>query len=52
MVSDFINIDCGIPADSNYTDDYSGLNYVSDSGFIDAGESKTIPPAYRSLSFT
>nr|XP_017221604.1 PREDICTED: putative leucine-rich repeat receptor-like protein kinase At2g19210 [Daucus carota subsp. sativus] len=48
--SDFINIDCGIPADSNYTDSYTGLHYVSDSGFIDAGESKTIPPAYRSSS--
>ncbi|KAK1400079.1 hypothetical protein POM88_009942 [Heracleum sosnowskyi] len=49
--SDFINIDCGIPADSSYTDTYTDLNYVSDSGFIDAGESKTIPPAYRRSVF-
>ncbi|KAL8149813.1 hypothetical protein AgCh_006726 [Apium graveolens] len=48
FLADFINIDCGIPADSNYTESYTGLKYVSDFGFIDAGESKTIPPAYRS----
>nr|XP_017250465.1 PREDICTED: putative leucine-rich repeat receptor-like protein kinase At2g19210 [Daucus carota subsp. sativus] len=45
--SGFISIDCGIPADASYTDSATNLNYVSDSGFTDAGESKTILPYYN-----
>ncbi|XP_074364014.1 putative leucine-rich repeat receptor-like protein kinase At2g19210 [Apium graveolens] len=40
--SGFISIDCGIPENSYFTDQRTSLNYVSDSGFTDAGESKTI----------
>ncbi|XP_074364036.1 putative leucine-rich repeat receptor-like protein kinase At2g19210 [Apium graveolens] len=43
----FISIDCGISANSSYTDKLTNLNYVSDSGFTDAGESKTILPIYQ-----
>ncbi|KAL8093836.1 hypothetical protein AgCh_035641 [Apium graveolens] len=43
----FISIDCGIPGNSNYTDTTTGINYVSDSEFTDAGESKTILPIHR-----
>ncbi|KAL8149787.1 hypothetical protein AgCh_006700 [Apium graveolens] len=50
MVSGFIHIDCGIPANSNYTDSATGINYVSDSGFTEAGESKTILPIYRTVT--
>ncbi|KAK1400078.1 putative leucine-rich repeat receptor-like serine/threonine-protein kinase [Heracleum sosnowskyi] len=45
-----IHIDCGIPGNSNYTDSTTGINYVSDSGFTDAGESKTILPIYRTIT--
>ncbi|WOG94178.1 hypothetical protein DCAR_0313471 [Daucus carota subsp. sativus] len=48
--SGFISIDCGIPGNSNYTDKVTGINYVSDSEFTDAGESKTILPIHRSSS--
>ncbi|KAK1354976.1 putative leucine-rich repeat receptor-like protein kinase [Heracleum sosnowskyi] len=48
--SGFISIDCGIPGNSNYTDNTTGINYVSDSQFTDAGESKTILPIHRTSS--
>ncbi|KAJ0614632.1 putative transferase [Helianthus annuus] len=34
--SGFISLDCGSPKGSNYTQD--GINYISDDGFIEAGE--------------
>ncbi|XP_076950197.1 LRR receptor-like serine/threonine-protein kinase IOS1 [Bidens hawaiensis] len=40
--SGFISIDCGIPQGSSYTEDSTGINYVSDDGFIDAGVSQDI----------
>ncbi|KAF8086311.1 hypothetical protein N665_0629s0023 [Sinapis alba] len=40
--SGFISIDCGIPSGSSYTDDTTGINYVSDSSFVETGVSKTI----------
>ncbi|XP_050232951.1 putative leucine-rich repeat receptor-like protein kinase At2g19210 [Mercurialis annua] len=33
----FISIDCGLPANSFYTDETTTLNYVSDTAFIDTG---------------
>ncbi|KAL1806073.1 hypothetical protein ACET3Z_029141 [Daucus carota] len=47
-----MNIDCGRPANTNYTDIVTGLTYISDSEFIDAGESKTILPIYRTPFLT
>ncbi|KAI3796349.1 hypothetical protein L1987_39019 [Smallanthus sonchifolius] len=35
--SGFISIDCGITEGSTYTDKKTGINYVSDAGFIDSG---------------
>ncbi|XP_076950190.1 putative LRR receptor-like serine/threonine-protein kinase At1g05700 [Bidens hawaiensis] len=40
--SGFISIDCGSPQGSNYTQYATGINYVSDDGFIDAGVSQVI----------
>ncbi|AEE27878.1 unnamed protein product [Arabidopsis thaliana] len=41
--SGFISIDCGIPSGSSYKDDTTGINYVSDSSFVETGVSKSIP---------
>ncbi|KAF2618164.1 hypothetical protein F2Q68_00038363, partial [Brassica cretica] len=38
----FISIDCGIPSGSSYTDDTTGINYVSDSSFVETGVSKSV----------
>ncbi|XP_020413172.1 putative leucine-rich repeat receptor-like serine/threonine-protein kinase At2g19230 [Prunus persica] len=38
--SGFISIDCGLPNNSGYTETTTGINYISDSTFIDTGESK------------
>nr|XP_043635952.1 probable LRR receptor-like serine/threonine-protein kinase At1g05700 [Erigeron canadensis] len=46
--SGFISIDCGMTPGLNYTDKRTGLNYVSDAGFIDSGVSQKILPAYNS----
>ncbi|GJW49980.1 leucine-rich repeat transmembrane protein kinase protein [Tanacetum coccineum] len=46
--SGFISIDCGIAKGTNYTDSKTGLNYVSDAGFIDSGVSQSILPTYNS----
>ncbi|PWA59733.1 leucine-rich repeat transmembrane protein kinase protein [Artemisia annua] len=51
--SGFISIDCGIVKGSTYTDNVTGINYVSDSNFIDSGESHNILPVYNtSADFT
>ncbi|KAG7653205.1 Malectin-like domain [Arabidopsis suecica] len=41
--SGFISIDCGIPSGSSYKDETTGINYVSDSSFVETGVSKSIP---------
>ncbi|KAH9665575.1 protein kinase domain-containing protein [Citrus sinensis] len=46
--SGFISIDCGIPHDSSYTDKITGINYVSDSTFIDTGVINNISSEYSS----
>ncbi|KAA8541719.1 hypothetical protein F0562_022871 [Nyssa sinensis] len=48
--SGFISLDCGIPEDSNYTDESTGLIYTSDVAYIDTGESKSISPELKSNS--
>ncbi|KAJ9559696.1 hypothetical protein OSB04_004856, partial [Centaurea solstitialis] len=48
--SGFISIDCGITQGSNYTDSKTGLNYVSEAGFIDSGVSRKIQPTYNSTT--
>ncbi|XP_035539223.1 putative leucine-rich repeat receptor-like serine/threonine-protein kinase At2g19230 [Juglans regia] len=42
-----INIDCGIPKDSSYTDEKTELHYVSDAEFIDSGENKKISSEFN-----
>ncbi|KAI3766495.1 hypothetical protein L2E82_16558 [Cichorium intybus] len=48
--SGFISIDCGIVKGSEYTDNVTGINYVSDAEFIDSGENHNIIPAYNSFA--
>ncbi|XP_076885266.1 putative LRR receptor-like serine/threonine-protein kinase At1g05700 [Bidens hawaiensis] len=43
----FISIDCGIPEGTKYTDNTSGINYVSDTGFIDSGINLEILSIYK-----
>ncbi|XP_057454468.1 LRR receptor-like serine/threonine-protein kinase IOS1 isoform X1 [Lotus japonicus] len=45
--SGFISIDCGLPENSSYTEKTTGINYISDAKFIDAGVSKSISPAEK-----
>ncbi|KAJ1420257.1 Serine-threonine/tyrosine-protein kinase, catalytic domain [Sesbania bispinosa] len=40
----FISIDCGLPENSSYTEQTTGINYISDAKFIDSGVSKSISP--------
>ncbi|KAL7605333.1 hypothetical protein Lser_V15G17993 [Lactuca serriola] len=47
--SGFISIDCGIAKGSTYTDQVTGINYISDAEFRDTGEIHSIMPAYNSL---
>ncbi|CAH1429667.1 unnamed protein product [Lactuca virosa] len=47
--SGFISIDCGIAKGLTYTDNVTGINYISDAEFRDSGEIHSIMPAYNSL---
>ena len=47
-LSGFISIDCGLPENSSYTEKNTGIYYISDAKFIDAGESKSVSPADKS----
>ncbi|XP_004298555.1 PREDICTED: putative leucine-rich repeat receptor-like protein kinase At2g19210 [Fragaria vesca subsp. vesca] len=40
--SGFISIDCGRTENSSYTEQTTGINYISDTGFVDTGESKLV----------
>ncbi|KAL5576815.1 hypothetical protein UlMin_018514 [Ulmus minor] len=42
----FISIDCGT-SNSSYTDETTGISYVSDVNFTENGENKEITPAYK-----
>ncbi|XP_059638956.1 senescence-induced receptor-like serine/threonine-protein kinase [Cornus florida] len=48
--SGFISIDCGISEDSSYTDETTGIHYISDAAFIDTGVSRTISPEFNTGS--
>nr|POE45731.1 putative lrr receptor-like serine/threonine-protein kinase [Quercus suber] len=45
--SGFISIDCGSPANYNYSAAYTGINYISDAAFIDTGISQKISDIYK-----
>ncbi|KAM5579223.1 putative LRR receptor-like serine/threonine-protein kinase [Rosa sericea] len=40
--SGFISIDCGRTQNSSYTEKTTGINYISDTGFIHSGEGKLV----------
>ncbi|XLT71633.1 hypothetical protein HN873_028059 [Arachis hypogaea] len=40
--SGFISIDCGLPEGKDYTEKSTGINYISDTNFIDSGVSKMV----------
>ncbi|XP_059458239.1 LRR receptor-like serine/threonine-protein kinase IOS1, partial [Corylus avellana] len=43
----FISIACGLLANPSFTDENSGLNYISDAAFIDTGTSQSISSGFR-----
>ncbi|KAL5757687.1 hypothetical protein ACOSP7_020298 [Xanthoceras sorbifolium] len=45
--SGFISLDCGLPENSKYTDDTTGINYTSDADFIDTGTGNSILPEFQ-----
>ncbi|XP_065621932.1 LRR receptor-like serine/threonine-protein kinase IOS1 [Quercus suber] len=45
--SGFISIACGSPANSNYSEPTTGINYISDVAFIDTGISQQISAVYK-----
>ena len=47
MCLGFISIDCRSPADLNYTESTTGINYTSDANFINTGVSGTIVSELR-----
>ncbi|KAG5052035.1 hypothetical protein JHK85_004573 [Glycine max] len=47
FVEGFISIDCRSPADLNYTESTTGINYTSDANFINTGVSGTIVSELR-----
>ncbi|CAL8131667.1 unnamed protein product [Prunus armeniaca] len=42
FISGFISIDCGLPETSAYSEQETGITFVSDATFIDTGETKFI----------
>ncbi|XP_025012557.1 probable LRR receptor-like serine/threonine-protein kinase At1g51860 isoform X2 [Ricinus communis] len=44
--SGFISLDCGLQANSSYTDEKTGLKYISDAAFIETGVTKSIAPEF------
>ncbi|KAK4754032.1 hypothetical protein SAY87_002136 [Trapa incisa] len=49
--SGFISLDCGQPQNI-YTDDVTGITYISDSSLIDTGESKAIMASLKTSSIS
>ncbi|KAG6665186.1 hypothetical protein CIPAW_02G143700 [Carya illinoinensis] len=45
--SGFISIDCGLPADSPYKEELTGIDYISDANFIDTGISSRIASEFK-----
>lgn len=50
FASGFISIDCGLQANSSYTDTTTTLNYISDAAFIDTGTIMNIAPSFSTNS--
>uniref|UniRef100_A0A803NZA6 non-specific serine/threonine protein kinase n=1 Tax=Cannabis sativa TaxID=3483 RepID=A0A803NZA6_CANSA len=46
----FISIDCGLSETSSYTDETTGLAYISDTNFTDAGENYEITPTHKLIT--
>ncbi|KAH1262146.1 Aspartyl protease family protein [Glycine max] len=44
--SGFISIDCRSPADLNYTESTTGINYTSDANFINTGPDSAVTPGW------
>ncbi|OMO66426.1 hypothetical protein COLO4_30554 [Corchorus olitorius] len=45
--SGFISLDCGSPEGTSYTESTTSINYVSDSAYVQSGESHRILPEFR-----
>ena len=46
-VTGFISIDCGLPENSSYTEWRTGVDYISDAGFIDSGINGQISTEFK-----
>ncbi|XP_068498666.1 LRR receptor-like serine/threonine-protein kinase IOS1 [Phaseolus vulgaris] len=46
----FISIDCGASADEKYTEESTGIDYISDANFITTGVSKSIASDLKGMS--
>nr|XP_043633244.1 senescence-induced receptor-like serine/threonine-protein kinase [Erigeron canadensis] len=49
--SGFISIDCGLAEGSDYTDNITGIRYVSDAGFTETGIRGEISPISQTLRY-
>ncbi|KAG6727765.1 hypothetical protein I3842_02G140900 [Carya illinoinensis] len=45
--SDFISIDCGLPANSTYKEETISIDYISDANYIDTGISRSIASEFK-----
>lgn len=45
--SGFISVDCGISDGSSYTDETTGISYLSDTNFIETGENSDLSPEFK-----
>lgn len=48
-VSAFISIDCGLAANASYTEESTGIIYISDAAFIDSGISESIFSGFKDI---
>lgn len=46
----FISIDCGTSGKSSYTDEETGITYLSDSNFAETGENRDVSAAHKLLT--
>jgi len=47
LPAEFISIACGLPVNSSFTENKTGINYISDAAFIDTGTSKSISTEFE-----
>ncbi|KAG2722808.1 hypothetical protein I3760_02G143700, partial [Carya illinoinensis] len=45
--SNFISIDCGLPANSTYKEETTSIDYISDANYIDTGISRSIASEFK-----